>query len=142
MRKVIRQKKFDITFNKDFIGVINNCADVERRGQRGTWITDDIIKAYKELHDLGWIHSAEAWQDGELAGGCYGLLMERVFFGESMFSKKSNASKAAFITLAQLLFKMGIVFIDCQIPTDYLRSLGGEELNRKDFLMQLKNCLE
>jgi leucyl/phenylalanyl-tRNA--protein transferase len=87
---------------------------------------------------LGWAHSAEAWQDGQLAGGCYGVLMGKAFFGESMFSRKSNASKTAFLCLAEKLFQDGLVFIDCQVPTPHLASLGGEEMSRKDFLELLK----
>jgi leucyl/phenylalanyl-tRNA--protein transferase len=90
------------------------------------------------VHILGWAHSAEAWQYGQLAGGCYGVLMGKAFFGESMFSKKSNASKAAFLCLAEKLFQSGLAFIDCQVPTPHLTSLGGKEMSRKDFLELLK----
>ena len=138
MRKILKDRTFEITFNKDFAGVINNCAEILRHGQGGTWITDDMIDAYTELHRIGLVHSAEAWQDGVLAGGCYGILIGKVFFGESMFARKSNASKAAFLTLAIKLFENGAAFIDCQIPTRHLISLGGEELSRKDFLKLLK----
>jgi len=141
MRKILKRRQFDITFNKDFEGVIRNCAQTERPGQGGTWITGDIIQAYMELHKLGWAFSAEAWHGGNLAGGCYGIMAGRVFFGESMFAKQPNASKAAFIELAARLFDEGTAFIDCQIPTRHLESLGGTRLNRKDFLRLLKNCL-
>jgi leucyl/phenylalanyl-tRNA--protein transferase len=90
-----------------------------------------------ELHRLGWAHSSEAWQDGELVGGCYGVLMGRAFFGESMFSIKPNASKAAFLRLAETLFEYGVAFIDCQVPTPHLLSLGGEEMPRGEFLALL-----
>jgi len=142
MRKIIRRGEFNITFDRDFAGVIKGCAETERPGQGGTWITGDIIEAYSELNCLGWVHSAEAWQDGELTGGCYGVKIGRVFFGESMFARKPNASKAAFLCLAKRLFSVGTVFIDCQIPTRHLSSLGGEELNREDFLALLRNCLD
>ena len=138
MRKILKNREFDISFNKFFSGVIMGCAQAKRSGQKGTWISDDVIKAYTELHRLGWVHSAEAWQNGELAGGCYGVLMGRAFFGESMFAKKSNASKAAFLSLAEKLFGQGLSFIDCQVPTNHLASLGGEEISRKDFLALLK----
>jgi leucyl/phenylalanyl-tRNA--protein transferase len=142
MKKVFISGIFSVTINRDFAGVIKNCAQTERPGQGGTWISGDIIKGYTELNRLGWSLSAEAWQDGVLAGGCYGVRIGRVFFGESMFAKRNNASKAAFLTLAKLLFDSGTAFIDCQIPTPHLKSLGGEEISRTDFLALLKNCLD
>jgi leucyl/phenylalanyl-tRNA--protein transferase len=139
MQKVLKKGVFEIKFNSDFLGVIKSCAETKRRGQSGgTWISNDIITAYTELHRLGWTISAEAWQDGELAGGCYGTLMGRAFFGESMFSKKTNASKAAFLSLAEKLFKNDLAFIDCQVPTKHLASFGGETISRVDFLALLK----
>jgi len=138
MRKVLKNRDFDITFNKSFSGVINGCSEIFRPGQNGTWITDDIIDGYIALRCLGYAHSAEAWRDGKLAGGCYGVLLGRAFFGESMFAKESNASKAAFLTLAQKLFEQGLLFIDCQMPTRHLASLGGEEISRENFLILLK----
>ena len=139
MNKIFKNRIFDITLDEDFNGVIRGCAMTARPGQEGgTWISNDIIEAYTELHRLGWVHSAEAWQDGILAGGCYGVLMGNVFIGESMFSRKSNASKAAFLYLAQCLFENNLAFIDCQVPTKHLTSLGGEALPRKDFLALLK----
>lgn len=138
MHKILKNGRFSITYNSDFTGVIRNCAEVKRNEQNCTWISDDIIKAYTVLHHLGWAHSVEAWQDGEMAGGCYGVLMGRGFFGESMFSKKSNASKAAFLSLAEKLFEVGAAFIDCQSPSKHLASLGGEIIQRSDFLALLK----
>jgi len=144
MRKILNHGTFRITYDENFAGVIKRCAEAKRPNQNGTWITDDIIQAYTELHRLGWAHSAEAWypagpgQDGELVGGCYGILLGRAFCGESMFSNVSNASKAAFLSLAQMLFKHGIAFIDCQVPNNYLKSLGGEEMSRENFLELLK----
>jgi leucyl/phenylalanyl-tRNA--protein transferase len=150
MRKVLRQGVFEIRFDTDFPRVIRSCAETRRKGQRGTWITRDMIAAYSELHRLGFAHSAEAWQNGELAGGCYGVFLDSlrrpldlgsvsggVFFGESMFARKTNASKAAFITLARHLFDRGVAFIDCQVHTDHLASLGGEEISRQDYLRML-----
>ena len=134
MKKNFKNNAFKITYNENFDGVIRGCAGAKRPNQNGTWITDYIIKAYTELHRLGWAHSAEAWQDGELAGGCYGVLLGRVFCGESMFANKSNASKAAFLSFAKLLFEHGVAFVDCQVPTMHLMSLGGEEMARNDFL--------
>jgi len=138
MKKIFNNNVFKITYDENFDGVIRGCAETVRRGQSGTWISDDIIKAYNELHRLGWAHSAEAWQDGELVGGCYGSLVGRVFCGESMFSKRSNASKAAFLSFAQVLFVSGAAFIDCQVPTKHLLSFGGEVVSRKNFLELLK----
>jgi leucyl/phenylalanyl-tRNA--protein transferase len=111
---------------------------MERPGQGGTWINADIIAAYTELHHLGLVCSAEAYYNGELAGGCYGLGMGKIFCGESMFARKPNASKAAFLSLARRLFANGIAFIDCQIPSEHLRSLGGQEISRADFLELLR----
>ena len=142
MQKVLRRGDFEISFNRDFAGVIQGCAASERPGQGGTWISGDIIAAYTELHRLGYAVSAESYKDGVLAGGCYGLLLGKVFCGESMFSMVPNASKAAFLTLAQFLFsEQNVQFIDCQVPTDHLRSFGGEELPRERFLYLLKTYL-
>ncbi|MCL2834319.1 MAG: leucyl/phenylalanyl-tRNA--protein transferase [Treponema sp.] len=134
MAKILRQKKFSITTDTDFNGVIRNCAEIGRPGQDGTWINNDIIKAYTKMHMLGWAHSSEAWLDGRLAGGCYGIKIGRFFFGESMFSLAPNASKAAFLTMAVKLFETGTELIDCQIPTRHLESLGGEKISRIEFL--------
>ena len=137
MRKILKNGVFSVKFDENFTGVMNGCAKTKRRGQSGTWISDDIIKAYTEMHRLGWAHSAEAWQDGELVGGCYGVLMGRAFFGESMFSVRPNASKTAFLSLAVTLFEHGVAFIDCQVPTPHLLSLGGEVMPRREFLALL-----
>jgi leucyl/phenylalanyl-tRNA--protein transferase len=138
MRKIINSNIFKITYDENFDGVIRGCAEKKRPGQNGTWITEDIIEAYTELHRLGFVHSAEAWQDGKLVGGCYGLLLGKIFCGESMFANVPNASKAAFLSFAKLLFAKGTAFIDCQIPTRHLISLGGEEMARNEFLALLK----
>ena len=134
MKKIFKQGIFEITYDKDFEGVIRGCSQTPRHNQNGTWISDDIINAYVELHRLGWVHSAEAWYEGELAGGCYGALLGKCFIGESMFSRKPNASKAAFLSLAEIMFEHGVAFIDCQVPTKHLLSLGGESMARNDFL--------
>ncbi|WP_461256905.1 leucyl/phenylalanyl-tRNA--protein transferase [Treponema sp. R80B11-R83G3] len=141
MRKILNGNVFKITYDENFDGVIRNCAEKKRPGQNGTWITDDIIEAYAELHQLGFVRSAESWQDGVLVGGCYGLLLGKVFCGESMFANVPNASKTAFLTFAKKLFAEGLAFIDCQIPTRHLISLGGEEMARNDFLTLLKKNL-
>jgi len=141
MRKILNGNFFKITYDENFEEVIRNCAEKKRPNQNGTWITDDIIEAYKELHQLGFVHSAEAWQDEKLVGGCYGVLLGKVFCGESMFANVPNASKAAFLTFAELLFAKGLAFIDCQIPTKHLISLGGEEMSRNEFLALLKKFM-
>ena len=141
MHKIFERGVFEIYFDRDFPAVINKCGETYRPGQGGTWITGDIKKAYTELHRLGYAHSAEAWQDGALAGGCYGVLLGRAFFGESMFSEKPNASKAAFLSLARSLFAAGVRFIDCQVPTPHLCSLGGMEISRAEFLHILAETL-
>jgi leucyl/phenylalanyl-tRNA--protein transferase len=141
MRKILERGVFETAFNHDFAAVIRGCAEMERPGQGGTWISEDIAAAYTEMHRLGWAHSAEAYLDGELAGGCYGIKIGRVFFGESMFSIKPNASKAAFLSLARYLFTGGTAFIDCQVPTGHLHSLGGVTISRMDFIALLKETL-
>jgi leucyl/phenylalanyl-tRNA--protein transferase len=138
MHKILEKGEFEITFNRDFPAVISGCAGQYRPGQGGTWISADIIAAYTELHHLGWAISAEAYLDGELAGGCYGIRMGGAFFGESMFARKPNASKAAFLSLALKLFADGVTFIDCQVPSPHLSSLGGKEMSRTDFLALLR----
>jgi leucyl/phenylalanyl-tRNA--protein transferase len=141
MEKVLRQGEFEIALDRDFARVIRACSSTKRPGQRGTWITADIIRSYTRLHKLGYAHSAESYQDGKLAGGCYGIRLGRVFFGESMFSKKSNASKAAFLRLARILFADDLALIDCQVYTGHLESLGGEEIGRNDYLAILRGNL-
>jgi len=141
MKKVLRQGIFTVSFDKDFPGVIGACSQMERPGQDGTWITADMIEAYTDLHRLGFAHSAEAYLQGELAGGCYGIRLGNAFFGESMFTRKTNASKAAFLTLARHLFDDGVRFIDCQQHTRHLESLGGEEIGRKEFIALLRETL-
>ena len=141
MGKILSRRQFTITFDRDFPAVIAGCSQAERPGQDGTWITQDVIDSYTGLHRLGWAHSAEAYSEGKLAGGCYGIRLGNIFFGESMFTVKPNASKAAFLTLARFLFKDGIRLIDCQQPTRHLESLGGEEISRKDFISLLRETL-
>jgi leucyl/phenylalanyl-tRNA--protein transferase len=141
MNKTLQRGDFEVFLDRDFPGVIKACAAAERPGQGGTWITGDIIDAYISLHRLGFAHSAESYEGGKLVGGCYGIRLGRIFFGESMFSKKSNASKAAFLTLAGLLFADNLAFIDCQVHTGHLASLGGEEISRNDYLAILRGNL-
>ncbi len=134
MKQVLKKGDLEFTVNRNFNGVINECKSISRRGQEGTWITEDMRNAYLNLHSQGYAHSAEAWQNGELVGGLYGIRMGKLFFGESMFSKVNNASKFAFINYAQQLQSEGIQMIDCQVYTAHLESLGARMIPRSDFL--------
>jgi leucyl/phenylalanyl-tRNA--protein transferase len=139
--RILRKGLFSFALDRNFNGVIQGCAEVYRSGQDGTWITGDIIEAYGKLHKLGWAHSAESYLDGRLVGGCYGVRLGNAFIGESMFAKYPNASKAAFLRLARILFADNLAFIDCQVHTDHLASLGAGEISRQDYLALLKNAL-
>lgn len=138
MVTVLNSHRFRFTINKCFSAVIKQCRVTKRPNQDGTWISPAIESAYTQLHQLGIAHSAEAWQDGELVGGLYGIRIGKVFFGESMFSTVSNASKFAFIRYVQQLKKEGVVLIDCQVYTEHLESLGAEMISRKDFIQLLQ----
>ena len=137
MRSILRKEIFTVTFNKDFRGVISNCSQIRRNGQRGTWITNEMIEAYVKLHELGFAKSVEVWQNNELVGGLYGIDLGHVFCGESMFSKVSNASKVAFITLVENLKIRKYKLIDCQVHNDHLESLGAREIEREEFMQIL-----
>lgn len=138
MRKVLRDKIFKITYNQNFAEVIQNCREIKREGQKGTWITDEIVMYYQKLHDLGIAQSVEVWnQKEELVGGLYGVWVNEVFCGESMFAKVSNASKAGFISFVEK-FKNKIKVIDCQVHTEHLESLGAELIPRNQYLEYLK----
>jgi leucyl/phenylalanyl-tRNA--protein transferase len=139
MKKLLQQNAFEFTINKQFSEVIAGCETVPRRGQDGTWITDDIKTAYTALHQAGFAHSAEAWQDGQLVGGLYGIRLGKIFFGESMFSKVSNSSKYVFIRYVQELQKEGVQLIDCQVYTSHLESLGARMIPRKLFIQLIGN---
>jgi len=136
MKQVIKRQAFEFKTNTAFDQVIANCKKIKRSGQYGTWITPAVEKAYNILHQLGIAHSAEAWKGGTLVGGLYGIKMGNLFFGESMFSKESNASKFAFISYVKQLEAEGIVLIDCQVYTEHLESLGAEMIDR-DLFKQL-----
>ena len=138
MQQLFKKGTFKFTINKAFREVISNCQQINREGQDGTWITTDVLDAYTAFHQAGFAHSAEAWLDGELVGGCYGVRMGNVFFGESMFSKVSNASKFAFIKYAQQLIREGVQLIDCQVYTSHLESLGARMIPRTQFIELLK----
>lgn len=133
MRSLLKKERFKITINKNFEAVISNCSAVPRKDQEGTWITNDMTEAYIKLHKLGWAHSFEAWSGSELIGGLYGVAMGTSFFGESMFSKITNASKFAFIKCCQLLEREQFDIIDCQIHSSHLESLGAHTMRRTTF---------
>lgn len=140
MRKLIRRKHFQVTYNQDFEAVIQNCAAIYRPEQGGSWLMPEMIKAYIELHKYGCAYSVEVWNNKNLVGGLYGIFLKdkKVFCGESMFSKESNASKYGFISLVEELKIKGVELIDCQIYTEHLESLGAEEIPRERFLKYLK----
>ena len=138
-RNILNKKKHVVTFNRNFQEVIQYCGEIKRMGQEGTWLTSEMKSAYLTLHKMGWAHSIEVWNESELVGGLYGLAMGKLFFGESMFSKESNASKIALYSLSQLLITKGFEFIDCQIYTSHLESLGAKEVERTEFIKLVQN---
>jgi leucyl/phenylalanyl-tRNA---protein transferase len=135
--KVLRKQKFTITIDQAFAEVIEACSK-PRKDELGTWITQEIFQAYYELHKSSHAHSAEAWLNGELVGGLYGIAMGRVFFGESMFHTETDASKAAFVSLVEQLKCWGYKLIDCQVSTRHLISFGAEEITRSEFASLLE----
>lgn len=137
MRPVLNGNRFRFTVNEAFTQVMKSCCQVKRTGQRGSWINEEMIRSYTQLHEMGYACSAEAWEGDELAGGLYGLRIGKVFCGESMFSHASNASKFAFINWVKYLQKEGIQLIDCQVYTDHLESLGARMIPRSEFLQNL-----
>ena len=141
MKVLLKKNAFDFTINKAFAEVINNCKTISRKEQDGTWITDEVKFAYTRMHQLGYAQSAEVWYNEELAGGLYGIRLGNVFFGESMFSRKSNASKYAFISFVQQLQTEGVKLIDCQVYTEHLESLGATMISRQRFISLLHELL-
>jgi leucyl/phenylalanyl-tRNA--protein transferase len=139
MRNILNRNIFTVTFNRNFREVISNCQKMKRDGQNGTWITNDMIEAYCKLNELGIAKSVEVWQNDELAGGLYGIDLGHVFCGESMFSKVSNASKVAFITLVNYLKSANYKVLDCQVYNEHLESLGCREIDRTDFMEIIKS---
>ncbi len=135
LKRYIKKGIFTVTFDTAFNQVISACA--ESRPQQGTWITEEMQTAYCTLHDLGYAHSVECWQDGNLAGGLYGVALGKVFFGESMFSRLSNSSKFALVYLVNHLKENDFQLIDCQMTTDHLIQFGGREISGKRFQTHL-----
>jgi len=141
LRKTLHGRRYEVRFDSDFPAVIDACAATERPDQDGTWITPDMIEAYIRLHELGWAHSVEVYVEGDLTGGLYGIGIGRMFYGESMFSRRSNASKIAFAHLVRYLLAHDFGMIDCQMRTAHLASLGGREIPRGDFLERLQQLI-
>ena len=134
LRKTLRKPGWTVTFDREFETVIRRCSEVPRPGQDGTWITEEMIAAYGELHRLGIAHSVEVSWEGQLVGGLYGVALGRLFHGESMFHLKADASKVGFATLVDRLQACGYLLIDCQVPTAHLASLGAFAVDRAEFL--------
>jgi leucyl/phenylalanyl-tRNA--protein transferase len=141
MQQVVKKQTFQFSTNKAFKAVIHACSTTPRNGQEGTWITNEMQDAYLHMHHLGYAHSAEAWLNDELVGGLYGIRLGNVFFGESMFSHVSNASKFAFIQYVQMLQKENVQLIDCQLHTQHLESLGATMIPRKTFMQHLQQWI-
>lgn len=142
LKKRLRRNDMTVTFDQAFVEVIRACAQ-PREDQPGTWITPAMQQAYIRLHQLGYAHSIEAWQEGELVGGLYGIALDRAFFGESMFSRRTDASKVAFVRLVQQLSDWGFELIDCQVSSTHLHSLGAYNISREDFLQRLDRlCID
>lgn len=141
LKPLLNRDAFEFTVNKAFKEVISHCKNVERPGQPGTWIGEEIVDAYCRLHQLGHAHSAEVWQDDNLVGGLYGIRLGKVFFGESMFSLVSNASKYAFTKYVQQLIAEDVQLIDCQVHTEYLESLGARMIDGNEFQQLLKQLI-
>jgi leucyl/phenylalanyl-tRNA--protein transferase len=142
LKKIIRKKVFQITIDTAFERVIRSCAEIRTENNEETWIVEDMVDAYCRLHESGFAHSFEAWKDGELTGGLYGISLGKCFFGESMFSHQSNSSKVAFVSLVDFLRERSFKMIDCQVTTEHLIRSGAREIPRKIFLKELASALK
>lgn len=142
LRKRLRKAPFEVRFDSAFSEVIRACAGISRPGQRGTWITHDLVEGYEALHARGYAHSVEAWHEGRLVGGLYGVALGKAFFGESMFALEPDASKCAFSYLLAQLVAWDFKLVDCQVHTEHLERFGAVEWSRKAFLEALRNALE
>jgi leucyl/phenylalanyl-tRNA--protein transferase len=141
LNKILKRQPFRVTTNQCFHRVMQACAE-PRLNQEGTWITDDMLDAYQQLHERGFAHSVEVWDGETLVGGLYGIAMGNIFFGESMFSRQSNASKIGFVTMVSALQKQGYSLIDCQVHSEHLSSLGAREIPRSIFCDELKRQIK
>lgn len=142
LRKTLKKDIFEVRFDENFTQVMRECKKIYRPDQDGTWLQDDLIEAYTKLHELGYAHSFESYYEGELVGGGYGVAIGDMFCGESMFAKKSDASKVALYYLVQHLKEKGFSLLDCQVPTEHLESLGAKKMSRDKFLDRLKVSIE
>lgn len=142
MRRVLNKNNFSYTLDTDFRFVIDACANTKRKEEDGTWITNDMINAYTILHELGYAHSLEVWKNDKIVGGIYGVSLGKSFFAESMFHTETNASKLAFIKLVQWLKKHDFHFLDAQVFTEHVATLGAKEISRTEFMKLLKNSLQ
>ncbi len=133
LSRLIRQEKYSVTMDLGFRQVITACADTDKRQEKGTWITDEMIEAYCQLHDMGYAHSVECRLDDELVGGLYGISLGSIFFGESMFSKQPNSSKIALVHLMNKLQEWNFDLIDCQMKTEHLMQFGAREIPGNEF---------
>jgi leucyl/phenylalanyl-tRNA---protein transferase len=141
LRQTLRKQVYEVRLDTAFAEVVQACARVRRKGQRGTWITPELAAAFEQLHSLGFAHSAEAWQDGKLVGGLYGVSLGGAFFGESMFADTPDASKVAFVVLVQQLGRWGFDFVDAQVHTPHLERFGAAEISRDDYLAALRESM-
>ncbi|MCD2500915.1 leucyl/phenylalanyl-tRNA--protein transferase [Clostridium sp. NSJ-145] len=141
MKRVFNKGKFTVTFDKDFKAVIQNCKEL-RENKEGTWITDEMMDAYINLHKRGFASSVEVYNNEKLVGGLYGVKIGKCFFGESMFSIESNASKVALISMCKKLEEEGFIFLDCQMHTNHLESMGGRFIDWEEFKLMLKEGIE
>lgn len=142
LARLLKAGPFAVTADTAFAEVVAACATASGRREHGTWITPEMQQAYIRLHELGFAHSIECWRDGELAGGLYGVCLDRIFFGESMFTRITDASKVALATLVQHTLRLGIALIDCQMTTDHLLRFGARELSRETFQVQLETHID
>jgi leucyl/phenylalanyl-tRNA--protein transferase len=142
LRKAIKRRPYELTIDKAFPDVLRGCAEVPRPGQSGTWLIPEMVDAYLKLHELGFAHSFEAWKDGVLVGGLYGVSLGAAFFGESMFAKATDASKIAFAASIRQLDEWRIGLVDCQVHTEHLERFGAYEVPRLDYLQMLARALD
>jgi leucyl/phenylalanyl-tRNA--protein transferase len=142
LKKQIRRKPYELRLDTAFGDVLIGCADAPRPGQQGTWLIPEMITAYQRMHELGFAHSAEAWLDGELVGGLYGVGLGACFYGESMFARAPDASKIVFVALVRQLAAWGFRLIDCQVHTEHLARFGAREIPREEFLAVLHEALQ